>query len=945
MASDLSIPGESGGGLLDRLPQAVRRNLRPRPREAAEREALLRVAAGAAAANDLEGMLEMAAEEALRAIGAAALTISRFEDEGSRYRVLINVGEIGAGEQRLPRDEIYEVAQYPGLLAMYRTSNPTFNSVDDPACNPTSRDYLLSVGKSSDLEVAIIVEGQVWGGIWAATAARSSFEAADVRFLEAIGGQIATAITRVELFSRVSRLAYEDALTGLANRRAFEERLERALARRADGESAVALMLCDADGLKEINDAHGHAGGDAALRNVATALVSAAAAHPGSFVARLGGDEFCVLVESLERVAEGVELGAVEEIAASAQRELGGLGPYLTLSCGVATATPQTATASLLLAAADTAQYVAKRRGGNRICTAAQVVDAPDPFAVTQPAEAVPAERLIGAMRRITDALSGEMAGASALNRLERVGSTLIEAADLAACAISLAATGADHCRELSHSDNRGTGGGGVKVVRTWEEFELYRLDAYPETARIIEAGSGTFIARVGDETTDPHERAMLEKERFKGVVGAAVGGEEGVYLLELFSDDADADLRALEPALALGVAAAMPPQPHSPGGRSASAEERALGLTTALASRLAEATAVHEVCEIAAEELQRAFECTIVHLLESDGAMLELRAGRGAIDVPPGWSQSTEAGLIGRCLREGAPVLATDVTREPQYRNIPARRDVRSELAVPIFEGERIWGALNLEDVAAGAFGPDDARVLEAVAAQLGGALASISLYQQLDRAYVGTAEALSAALEAKDSYTAEHSESIAENAVAVARLLGWRGEELRMLRYAAAFHDIGKLGISPGIINKPGPLSPEEREEMSRHTLIGERILAPIEFLVPVRPLVRHAHERWDGTGYPDRLAGEEIPLGARIIFACDAYDAMTTDRAYRAALPDHEARQELRRAAGSQFDPVVVDALLTVLEEVPEGSSDPGRAPLRAAQPPAERLLDAH
>ena len=111
--------------------------------------------------------------------------------------------------------------------------------------------------------------------------------------------------------------------------------------------------------------------------------------------------------------------------------------------------------------------------------------------------------------------------------------------------------------------------------------------------------------------------------------------------------------------------------------------------------------------------------------------------------------------------------------------------------------------------------------------------------------------------------------------------------------------------------ILNKRGPLTDEERAIIERHPEAGEQILAPVEFLAPVLPLVRHGHERWDGLGYPDGLAGEAIPLGARIIFACDAWDAMTSDRPYRAAMPEDEARAEMRRAAGSQFDPAVVDA----------------------------------
>jgi HD-GYP domain-containing protein (c-di-GMP phosphodiesterase class II) len=153
-------------------------------------------------------------------------------------------------------------------------------------------------------------------------------------------------------------------------------------------------------------------------------------------------------------------------------------------------------------------------------------------------------------------------------------------------------------------------------------------------------------------------------------------------------------------------------------------------------------------------------------------------------------------------------------------------------------------------------------------------------------------------------------------------------------MLRYAAAFHDIGKLAIPREVLNKPGPLDEDEWAVMAQHTLIGERILRPIEFLAPIRSIVRGAHERWDGTGYPDRLAGEEIPLGARILFACDAYDAMTTDRSYRTALAPGDAQAELRRCAGTQFDPVVVDALLDVVTAAEAGREGDGRAAGSAA-----------
>jgi HD-GYP domain-containing protein (c-di-GMP phosphodiesterase class II) len=150
------------------------------------------------------------------------------------------------------------------------------------------------------------------------------------------------------------------------------------------------------------------------------------------------------------------------------------------------------------------------------------------------------------------------------------------------------------------------------------------------------------------------------------------------------------------------------------------------------------------------------------------------------------------------------------------------------------------------------------------------------------------------------------------------VGRRLGMSDQELRDLRYAAAFHDIGKIAVPETILNKRGPLTDDERREIERHPVVGEQILQPVDFLERVRPLIRHCHERWDGSGYPDGLAGDSIPLGARVILVCDAHDAMTSDRPYRSALPPDMARDEIRAFAGQQFDERVATAFLDAVGE---------------------------
>jgi diguanylate cyclase (GGDEF)-like protein/putative nucleotidyltransferase with HDIG domain len=177
---------------------------------------------------------------------------------------------------------------------------------------------------------------------------------------------------------------------------------------------------------------------------------------------------------------------------------------------------------------------------------------------------------------------------------------------------------------------------------------------------------------------------------------------------------------------------------------------------------------------------------------------------------------------------------------------------------------------------------------------------------------AIAGLAEALTE----RDRYTGEHSEEVLELVEQVARGLALDEAEVQRTRYAALLHDIGKVAIPDDILHKPAPLDDREWEIMREHPVIGERILRAIPGLGGVARIVRHEHERFDGTGYPDGLKGDEIPIGARIILACDAYHAMVSDRPYRKAMPHAEAIRELARGAGKQFDPQVTEILIGCL-----------------------------
>src|SRR5438309_5583921 len=186
-----------------------------------------------------------------------------------------------------------------------------------------------------------------------------------------------------------------------------------------------------------------------------------------------------------------------------------------------------------------------------------------------------------------------------------------------------------------------------------------------------------------------------------------------------------------------------------------------------------------------------------------------------------------------------------------------------------------------------------------------------------ELEQSYLATIAALAAALDAKDRHTEAHSRETAALARAVGSRLDLDPERLRFLEYGALLHDIGQIGVPGYILNKPGPLDDEETAIMREHPVIGERIVASVPFLARIRPIVRGEHERWDGGGYPDGLSGERIPIEARIIHACDAFEAMASDRPYRRARPRQWILGEIRAQAGRQFDPRVAQALLEVVE----------------------------
>ncbi len=386
----------------------------------AQLRALIDVAAAAAGAHRLQDVLELAAERALAALDAASLSISRWDMEAGLVRTLVNVGELGPGEERFPENETYSVEDYPTVIEVISDGQPSFASVDDPDADPAMRELLARLGKESSLAVPMILDGKPWGELEVMTTpGRPRVSPEDVDFLRAVADQVVGAIHRAELFAQIEALAYTDSLTGVGSRRAVEQALEEACSSPA-GPGKPALVLCDIDNLKQVNDAGGHAAGDRALCTAADALVEAAAPFEDAVVGRFGGDEFCVLLPTgTADDARAVALDAVRRL-----EDAGGE----RISCGVAARTDDDTGPADLLRAADEAQYRAKRSEEETDVLVAS--DAPsEPLEPHGHDRAYRASDPQATLARELLELIDEVNGASADDRLARLRARLEQAA------------------------------------------------------------------------------------------------------------------------------------------------------------------------------------------------------------------------------------------------------------------------------------------------------------------------------------------------------------------------------------------------------------------------------------------------------------------------------------------------------------------------------------
>lgn len=293
---------------------------------------------------------------------------------------------------------------------------------------------------------------------------------------------------------------------------------------------------------------------------------------------------------------------------------------------------------------------------------------------------------------------------------------------------------------------------------------------------------------------------------------------------------------------------------------------------------------------------------------------------------------------ITGEVARTRQPVMINDLAGNAFYSSICREQYLKkSVLSVPVVFQDELVGVINAVDKKSGAPFRDADRLFMLNVARVGAiAFKNSSLIAQMQRDYLNTITTLALLIDARDAYTKRHSENVTRYAVAIAGKIGLAPDRCELIRRAGMLHDIGKIGIRDSVLLKPGKLTDEEFAQIKSHASLGADIVATLPALQEVAALVRHHHERYDGTGYPDGKKGEGIELGARILAVADTFDAMTTDRPYRKGMALQEALGELKRCKGSQFDPALVDAFLTVLEKDPGLlAGDQVSSPLRPAR----------
>jgi diguanylate cyclase (GGDEF)-like protein len=729
----------------------------------------------------------------------------------------------------------------------------------------------------------------------------ASFDDDEFELAKRFGDAAALALDNAQIRARLELQAMTDSLTGLYNHRAFHERLRRALASASRSHAGVSVLMLDIDDFKRVNDVYGHGAGDEILRGLAETLKDAVRAS--DVVYRLGGEEFAIVVTSSSpEHAESLAHRLVDRVASTDFDPAG----RITVSVGLARGPEHAMNPRELIACAEAAMMSAKARGKN------QIVLYDDSEMERPQGEPIPSARDVRSVAhmKMLQSLGGKL---NRLNDVRQIGNVIAtelrSLIDYHNCRVSL----------VEGDDVIPIAFVGQFTSETREPMEILACKVGEGiTGRVAQTGESLLIAdaancefaRILPGTDSIDESQVVVPLTFgTRVVGVIVISKLG---LNQFDED---DVRLLEVLAGHAAVALENASLYEAARREAERATALLEFSRQLSSAEGMDAVVDRIVELSARTLGSRHAS--VWFQEAPGDEIHVRATYGYSEVEHQRLMRMQFphALAEQHMSGTEPFVIT----EEQLAALTEAADIAVgrpfALAPLTLDGGRL-GCIAVVPPDEGEFTERHLRLLAGMAHQAKLALTNAGNFHNLERTFLETVEALANALEANDEYTSSHARWITDLALKVGEELGLEGASLKRLELGALFHDIGKIGIPETILSKPGPLTDEERVIVETHPELGEKIIAPIDRLEEVRPIVRHCHERYDGAGYPDRLTGEEIPIESRIILVCDAYHAMTTDRPYRKRLPAQEALRRLHEAAGTQFDPLVVDVCARVL-----------------------------
>lgn len=845
---------------------------------------------------DLSQTLTLIATELKRAIPHDECMIFLLDETSKRLKSQ----RTQEGAQR----KTLELAVGEGLIGRVAQATAPVRLDHMPSLDATDEEHLG--GFQSALCVPIVAEDKNLGVIALFNREARSFDLGAERMLTILATHAAIAIKNAQLYQTTQLLAITDGLTGVYNRRYFQRMIEAEFRRAPRFGYPVGLILIDVDHFKQFNDTHGHLLGDQVLRSIGQILKDSV--RETDVVARYGGEEFAVI---LPETNSQYSLEVAERIRKNIARHTfwgrGQTPVTVTASIGVASRMAADIKSDELIELADGALYEAKGTGRDRICTAGEHGTG---FIMAEPRKDADAPKRRAPARKLAfDAAAWRACLEESVSPLMTLLTDRLADQDLS-------------LEEMESSRWRSTISGIVAALAQQLEApsdsgrltseQLVTHPLYPE----IKAGVTHLIQR-GITLTQSESLALAICTGLgQHVQNAPFSPQERLHVLS--------EVERFTHTFQLAISQVW----HDFYQQTNSH----LMVLHDLEQRI---TNVYELDELLGEaarltlEALRADTC-LLYLPDAAGENLRVRACSG-LDQQEifQWMMPVGAGVAGEVYETLRPVVFDDFDLDdarlymPIFKTFREWTGVRSGAFFPMAHQGVPVGVLVTFSRHPGHFEPAGIRLGRGISGQLAAAIARMQAQDSRQETFMQAITALVESLEAKDDFARGHSETLVRYASAIGTALELPETDIELLRHAATLHDLGKIGIPESLLFKPDRLTPQERHTVQAHPEIGAQLISTLSSVKDVAPIVRHHHEHWNGSGYPDGLTGEDIPLLARILAVAEAFDGMTTPKPYRSAIPVGDALEEMRQSGN--FDPRILELFEGLLPSLHKASAN--------------------